>query len=72
MNIAIIGAGNIGGALGMKWAKAGHNVRYGLRKPDDADCREFEILLERKTRGAIATDMLIELDRFLALDGVRD
>ena len=28
MNIGIIGSGNIGGALGPLWAKAGHQVCY--------------------------------------------
>lgn len=35
MNIAIIGAGNIGKTLGMKWARAGHQVTYGVRDPAD-------------------------------------
>ncbi len=33
MKIAIIGAGNIGGTLGKKWAQAGHEVRFGARNP---------------------------------------
>jgi predicted dinucleotide-binding enzyme len=33
MKIAIIGAGNIGGTLGERWVKAGHEVIYGLRDP---------------------------------------
>ena len=33
MNIAIIGAGNLGGALGRSWAKAGHRIIYGVRNP---------------------------------------
>lgn len=33
MNIAIIGGGNVGGALGGSWARAGHRVFYGLREP---------------------------------------
>ncbi|MDQ6771719.1 MAG: NAD(P)-binding domain-containing protein [Candidatus Dormibacteraeota bacterium] len=33
MRIAVIGAGNIGGTLGGKWAAAGHEVVYGLRDP---------------------------------------
>jgi 8-hydroxy-5-deazaflavin:NADPH oxidoreductase len=33
MIIAIIGAGNIGGTLGVKWAQAGHTVRFGVRAP---------------------------------------
>lgn len=37
MDIAIIGAGNVGKALGAGWAKAGHRVVYGVRKPDFGD-----------------------------------
>jgi predicted dinucleotide-binding enzyme len=37
MRIAVIGAGNIGGTLGDKWAKAGHEVIYGVRHPAEAD-----------------------------------
>jgi 8-hydroxy-5-deazaflavin:NADPH oxidoreductase len=35
VNIAIIGAGRVGAALGTRWAVAGHAVMYGVRKPDD-------------------------------------
>ena len=33
MKIAIIGAGNVGTALGAGWAKAGHQIAYGVRNP---------------------------------------
>jgi NADPH-dependent F420 reductase len=33
MKIGIIGAGNVGGTLGKRWAKAGHDVAYGARDP---------------------------------------
>jgi len=34
MKIAIIGAGNVGGALGTAWAqKAGHEIGFGVRDP---------------------------------------
>ena len=33
MNIAIIGAGNVGGALAERWVKAGHTVLIGARFP---------------------------------------
>ena len=33
MKIAIIGAGNVGGALGKAWAKAGHYIIFGVRDP---------------------------------------
>ena len=35
MKIAIIGAGNVGTALGRGWGKAGHQIIYGVRKPQD-------------------------------------
>jgi predicted dinucleotide-binding enzyme len=31
MNIAIIGAGNVGATLGKGWAKKGHTIVYGVR-----------------------------------------
>jgi NADPH-dependent F420 reductase len=37
MNVGILGAGNVGGALGRRWAAAGHKVKFGVRdaaKPD--------------------------------------
>ena len=33
MNIAIIGAGKLGSALGKGWAKAGHTIIFGVRDP---------------------------------------
>ena len=49
MNIAVIGAGNIGGTLGQKWAQAGHTIRYGVRNPNDAKYDEL------RSTGAVAT-----------------
>jgi len=40
MKIAIIGKGNVGAALGGGWRKAGHDVSFGLRRPDDARARQ--------------------------------
>lgn len=36
MKIGIIGAGNIGGSLGSRWAESGHDIVYGARDPDSA------------------------------------
>lgn len=41
MQIAVIGAGRVGRALGWRWAAAGHAVRYGVRDP--ADLRHAEL-----------------------------
>jgi predicted dinucleotide-binding enzyme len=41
MNIGIIGAGNVGGALGTSWVKAGHQVKFGVREPGDPKHRSL-------------------------------
>lgn len=35
MRIAILGAGNVGGALGKAWARKGHAIAYGVPNPSD-------------------------------------
>jgi predicted dinucleotide-binding enzyme len=35
MRIALIGAGNVGGTLGKRWARADHEVAFGVRDPAD-------------------------------------
>src|SRR5262245_32720768 len=37
MKIGILGAGNVGGALGKKWALRGHEVCFGVRVPNSPD-----------------------------------
>jgi 8-hydroxy-5-deazaflavin:NADPH oxidoreductase len=39
MEIGVIGAGNVGGTLGRRWAQAGHTVVFGVREPNDAKVR---------------------------------
>jgi len=34
MNITLLGAGNVGRALGLSFARAGHAVTFGVRNPD--------------------------------------
>ncbi len=41
MNIAIIGAGHVGGALGTALALQGHKIRYGVRRPDSPEMQEL-------------------------------
>ncbi len=50
MKIGILGAGHVGGALGEAWVKHGHEVLFGVRKPQTAEIQE---LLEKC--GGLAT-----------------
>jgi len=43
MKIAVIGAGNVGKALGTAWARRGHDVTYGVRQPGDAKYQGLKI-----------------------------
>jgi 8-hydroxy-5-deazaflavin:NADPH oxidoreductase len=54
MNIGIIGSGNVGGALGTRWAQKGHQVTFGSRTPDDADMKK---LLDRAGKNARAAKL---------------
>ena len=49
MKLGLIGAGNIAGALGVLWSRAGHAVRFGTRHPET-----LGPLLERAGHGAAA------------------
>jgi len=41
MKIGIIGSGNVGGALGSRWAKLGHEVVFGTRDPQSSDMKQL-------------------------------
>lgn len=41
MRIAVIGAGNIGGTLGKRWAEKGHAVRFGVREGSARDHQDL-------------------------------
>ena len=43
MKIAIIGHGNVGGALAKVWAKAGHEIRIGVRHSNDGKAALLEV-----------------------------
>jgi len=42
MKISIIGSGRIGGTVGKLWAKAGHEVRFSSRHPENLDALVVE------------------------------
>ena len=41
MKIGIVGSGNVGGTLGTRWAKAGHQVVFGSRDPSGEEMRRL-------------------------------
>src|SRR6516162_7591053 len=41
MRIAMIGAGQVGRALGAGWTKAGHQLQYGLQDPAGPSYRDI-------------------------------
>ncbi len=49
MNIAVIGTGNVGGALGSRWAKIGHNVVFGSLDPKN---EKVQALLQASSASA--------------------
>lgn len=49
MKIGIIGSGNVGGALGSRWAKAGHEVVFGTRDPHSLNIKQLATRAGAKT-----------------------
>jgi predicted dinucleotide-binding enzyme len=56
LRIAIIGAGNVGGTLGVAWAKGGHEVVFGVRDVADRKLGELLALTGGKARAASVRD----------------
>jgi NADPH-dependent F420 reductase len=52
MRIAIVGAGNVGGTLGKAWAAKGHEVSFGVRRPDDAKVQALQSAAGSRVRAA--------------------
>jgi NADP oxidoreductase coenzyme F420-dependent/Domain of unknown function (DUF1772) len=58
MKIAIIGAGNVGSALGPGWAAAGHEIVFGVRDPNDAKVQEVVRSVGGRARAATVRDVV--------------
>ena len=57
MKIAIIGAGNVGGALGTAWArKAGHDIAFGVRDPKSDKMQTLLRTIGSKARAGTAAE----------------
>jgi hypothetical protein len=52
MNIGIIGSGNVGGTLGVRWAKNGHSVVFSSRNPQSDEMKELTDKAGAKARAA--------------------
>ena len=50
MRIGIIGIGNVGGTLGIRWAAAGHEVLFGVRDPSDQKAKDLAASVGRGAR----------------------
>jgi predicted dinucleotide-binding enzyme len=55
MRIAVVGAGNVGKAIGSGWARKGHHVAYGVRNPGQASPQH------RKVAEAVADAEVVAL-----------
>lgn len=59
--LAIIGAGNVGGTLGRRWAENGHSVVYGTRHPNSKEA--ITVLREtRQGRSALPSEAAQQAD----------
>src|SRR5215208_1112427 len=56
MKIAIIGAGNVGRALGGGWR--GHDITYGVRSPDDPKHADLESPVTMNEAAVVASDVV--------------
>jgi len=56
MKISILGAGNIGGTLGRKWAGQGHDVIFGVRDANADKIKELLGTIEGRASAAAVAD----------------
>ncbi len=62
MKIAIIGAGNVGGALGANWAQTGHDIVFGVRDPKSDKTQSLLRAIGGKARAATAAEAAAAAD----------
>jgi 8-hydroxy-5-deazaflavin:NADPH oxidoreductase len=62
MNIAILGAGNVGGALGKGWAAKGHSIYYGVPDPQSEKIRALLNSIGKNARAGNVHDAAANAD----------
>jgi len=62
MKIAIIGAGNVGGALGANWARKGHDVVFGARDPKSEKAQALLRTIGAKAHAATPAEAAASAD----------
>jgi predicted dinucleotide-binding enzyme len=71
MNIIVVGAGNVGGALGRGWRRAGHNVTFAVRDPgklEKSELREPGVSVVALAGAAAAGDVIVLTVPWLAVE----
>src|SRR5436305_889974 len=58
LTIAVLGAGNIGGALGRKWSGAGHQIAFGVSDPKGTKAQALRTELGDKVKIGSVADVL--------------
>ena len=65
MNIGIIGSGNVGGALGRRWAKNGHSVTFSSRNPQSKEMQQLVSEAGPNAKAGLITDVVRQSDVLL-------
>lgn len=60
MKIAIVGTGNVGGALATNWSKKGHEIYLGVR--DTANFKGIELLANPNTKACLISEAVQNAD----------
>jgi predicted dinucleotide-binding enzyme len=71
LNVAVLGAGKIGGTIGRKWVNAGHQVTFGVSDPDGKNAQALrDDLGDRAKIGTLADALSSNPDVvFMAIPG---
>lgn len=73
MKVTVVGAGKVGGGLGSRWRKAGHDVfEAGREDPVDADSAVVLLAVPAAVAASVAADRADQLDGRVLIDATND